>query len=223
MGPGPHQVSKLQKTTTLSTNAQSIVVLCGFQGPLRLAWYKQVSLFFCISGTQRMRRGHLIGAVPAQKVLKGSETETRELLGGTEEKGISLTRVHSPAHRENQRVFTNLAPLKFDFLLPLCIQRCAPLHQSREMGNNNAVWVVQPSKLNSIDHSSAREPAELSVVFLRKDMDTQHSLQIFLLDCRYFSITDLQNFTSSLSSTISSTKLIAWSAVKLRKDKYYLK
>ena len=33
MGPGPHQVSKLQKTTTLSTNAQSIVVLCGFQGP----------------------------------------------------------------------------------------------------------------------------------------------------------------------------------------------
>ena len=84
MGPGPHQVSKLQKTTTLSTNAQSIVVLGGFQGPLRLAWYKQVSLFFCISGTQRMRRGHFIGAVPAQKVLKGSETETRELLGGTD-------------------------------------------------------------------------------------------------------------------------------------------
>ena len=34
------------------------------------------------------------GAVSAQKALQGSETETRELLGGTKEKSISPTRGH---------------------------------------------------------------------------------------------------------------------------------
>ena len=33
-------------------------------------------------------------AVSAQKALQGSEMETRELLGGPEEKSISLTRGH---------------------------------------------------------------------------------------------------------------------------------
>ena len=37
--------------------------------------------------------GPLKGAVSAQKALQGSETETRELLGGTEEKSIALTGV----------------------------------------------------------------------------------------------------------------------------------
>ena len=39
-------------------------------------------------------RGPLKDAMSAQKVLQGSETETRELLGGTEEKSVSPTRGH---------------------------------------------------------------------------------------------------------------------------------
>ena len=35
-----------------------------------------------------MRRGPLKGTVSAQKVLEGSKTETRELLGGTKEKSF---------------------------------------------------------------------------------------------------------------------------------------
>ena len=34
------------------------------------------------------------GAMSAQKALRGSETETRELLGGTEENSVSLMRGH---------------------------------------------------------------------------------------------------------------------------------
>ena len=36
------------------------------------------------------------GAVSAQKALQGPETETRELLGGTEENSVSLMRGHCP-------------------------------------------------------------------------------------------------------------------------------
>ena len=39
-------------------------------------------------------RGPLMGPVSAQKALQGSETETRELLGGTKENSISLTSGH---------------------------------------------------------------------------------------------------------------------------------
>ena len=39
-------------------------------------------------------RGPLKGAVFAQKALQGSETETRELLGGTEEDSVPLMRDH---------------------------------------------------------------------------------------------------------------------------------
>ena len=44
--------------------------------------------------THEARRGPLKGAVPAQKALQGSETETRELLVGTKENSISPTRGH---------------------------------------------------------------------------------------------------------------------------------
>ena len=37
----------------------------------------------------RASRGPEKGAVSAQKALRGSETETRELLGGTEENSVS--------------------------------------------------------------------------------------------------------------------------------------
>ena len=40
----------------------------------------------------KVSRGTLKGAALAQKALQGSEAETRELLGGTEEKGLSPTR-----------------------------------------------------------------------------------------------------------------------------------
>ena len=39
-------------------------------------------------------RGPLKGAVSAQKALQGSKTETRELLGGTDENSVSLTMGH---------------------------------------------------------------------------------------------------------------------------------
>ena len=39
-------------------------------------------------------RGTLKGAVLSQKALQGSETETREVLGGTEENSVSLKRGH---------------------------------------------------------------------------------------------------------------------------------
>ena len=39
--------------------------------------------------TQKDNRGPLNGAVSAQKVFPGSETETRELLGGTEANSVS--------------------------------------------------------------------------------------------------------------------------------------
>ena len=45
--------------------------------------------------THQVSRGPLKGAVSAQKALQGSETETRELLGGMEEeKGVSPARGH---------------------------------------------------------------------------------------------------------------------------------
>ena len=50
-------------------------------------------------------RGPLKGAVSAQKALQWSETETRELLGGTEEKGTTPTRGHLFAHQANQLFF----------------------------------------------------------------------------------------------------------------------
>ena len=50
----------------------------------------------CSSSQQlpRPRLGPLKGAVSAQKAFPGSKTETRELLGGTEENGVSPTRGH---------------------------------------------------------------------------------------------------------------------------------
>ena len=49
------------------------------------------------SSSQQLPRLHLRplkGAVSAQKALRGSETETRELLGGTEENSVSQMRGH---------------------------------------------------------------------------------------------------------------------------------
>ena len=51
-----------------------------------------VSLYLCSSGSKA--RGPEKGAVSAQKALRGSETETRELLGGTEENSVSPMRSH---------------------------------------------------------------------------------------------------------------------------------
>ena len=53
-------------------------------------------------------RGPLKGAVSAQKALQGSETETRELLGGTAENSVSLMRGRLPFRQIND-FFTHLA------------------------------------------------------------------------------------------------------------------
>ena len=47
-----------------------------------------VSLFLCSSGSNSRGESRRAPAVSAQKALQGSEMETRELLGGMEEKGV---------------------------------------------------------------------------------------------------------------------------------------
>ena len=46
----------------------------------------------CFSLVPEASRGLLKGAASAQKALRGSEMETRELLGGTEENSVSPMR-----------------------------------------------------------------------------------------------------------------------------------
>ena len=48
--------------------------------------------------------------MPTQKAIKGSETETRELLGGTEENSVSSTRGHWFSLQAYQYFLTHLAP-----------------------------------------------------------------------------------------------------------------
>ena len=50
-------------------------------------------------------QGPFKGAVSAQKAIQGSETETRELLGGTTENSVSPTRGHWFALQANQDFF----------------------------------------------------------------------------------------------------------------------
>ena len=87
------------KTSAFSTNAQSrfaSVVVDGVLGPPRLA--QHTCRYPCISvvpeATCEASRGPEKGAVSAQKALRGSKTETRELLGGTEENSVSQMRGH---------------------------------------------------------------------------------------------------------------------------------
>ena len=93
------------KTTALSfsTNTQSRfapVVLDSVLGPLLLsAAHLTVSLFLSSSeATHEASQWPLKGAVSAP----GSETEARELLGGTDEKSASLMRIHLFALQTNQ-------------------------------------------------------------------------------------------------------------------------
>ena len=85
--------------SAFSTNAQSrfgSVVIDGILGPPRLARHN--CRCPCISAvpdaTHEASRGSEKSAVSAQKAFQGSETETRELLGGTEEDSVCPTRGH---------------------------------------------------------------------------------------------------------------------------------
>ena len=77
------------RKSAFSTNTQSrlaSIVVDGVLGPLRLT--RHTWWCCCISvvpeATHEASRGPEKGTVSAQKALQGSETETRELLGGTE-------------------------------------------------------------------------------------------------------------------------------------------
>ena len=59
-----------------------------------IAAHLTAHLFLYSSSKINARLSALEAAMSAQKALLGSETETRELLAGTEEKGISPTRGH---------------------------------------------------------------------------------------------------------------------------------
>ena len=81
------------KTCALSANAQSrfaLIVLDGVVGPPPLAW--NTLQCPCISAVTEARHevspGPFKAALSAQKAFQGSETETRELLGGTMENSL---------------------------------------------------------------------------------------------------------------------------------------
>ena len=104
-----------------STNAQSrfaSVVVDGVLGPPRLA--RHTWRCPCISvvpeATHEASRGPEKGAVSAQKALRGSETETRELLGGTEENSVSPMRGHWFALQANQWFFTKRKQKKIELV-----------------------------------------------------------------------------------------------------------
>ena len=77
----------------------------GVLGPSRLARYTWPSP--CISKVPKATAGMIKGPwrTPCQKALQGFETQTRELLGGTKEKNVSLTRGHWFASRQIRDLF----------------------------------------------------------------------------------------------------------------------
>ena len=72
------------------------VVVDGVLGPQRLLLntLQRPCFFVDPEATHEESRGPEKGAVSAQKALRGSEMETRELLGGTEENSVSPMRGH---------------------------------------------------------------------------------------------------------------------------------
>ena len=102
----------------LSMTRFASVVVDGVLGPLRLA--RHTWRCPCISvvpeATHEASRGPEKGAVSAQKALRGSETETRELLGGTEENRVSPMRGHWFALQANQWVFSERKQKKIELV-----------------------------------------------------------------------------------------------------------
>ena len=72
-------------------------VLDGVPGPPRLVRHtlRVCPCFFEVpEATNKASQGPLKDTLSAQKALQGSDAETRELLGGTEENSISSARGH---------------------------------------------------------------------------------------------------------------------------------
>ena len=81
----------------------------------RLTW-RCPCLYVVPEATHEASQGPLKGAVSAQKALRGSKTETGELLGGTEENSVSPMRDHWFALQANQWVFTKRKQKKIELL-----------------------------------------------------------------------------------------------------------
>ena len=86
-----------EKKCVFNKRTIKVSVSCSWRclGPYHLVAYLMVSLYLCSSGSNaggelRVLEGHRVSS----KALQGSETETRKLLGGTEEKNVSSTRGH---------------------------------------------------------------------------------------------------------------------------------
>ena len=69
-----------------------------------------------LKATHEARRGPMKGAVSTQKALQGSETETRELLGGTTENSVSPMRGHWFALLANQSFFIKRKQKKIELV-----------------------------------------------------------------------------------------------------------
>ena len=87
-GPPTFLEQRKESLVAFSTNAQSRFVSVVLDCVLRLC----PCIFVVLEAMHEASQGPLKGLVSAQKAFQGCETETRELLGGTEENSVSPTR-----------------------------------------------------------------------------------------------------------------------------------
>ena len=81
----------------ITNQSHEFYLECAFFTNQRREFYLDQLFYSALKSTEakhKASRGPLKGAVSAQKALQGSETETRELLGGTEENSVSTMRDH---------------------------------------------------------------------------------------------------------------------------------
>ena len=97
-GPGP---SKFREQKEVRFQKMKVYVNCSWL--LRLSQQTWLCPYISVvpEAMHEASQGPLKGAISAQKAHQGSETETRELLGGTTENSISPTRDHWFALKAN--------------------------------------------------------------------------------------------------------------------------
>ena len=98
-------------------------------------------------------REPLEGAVSGQTALQGSEMETRELLGGSEENSISLTRGHwfALSSQANQWGFLTLPEVMLmDATVNIIVIVFIVSHGIIDLVNFVRILVVQPMQLKYI-------------------------------------------------------------------------
>jgi len=118
------------------------------------------SLFLCSSGSYaEASHGRLKSAVSALKAFQGSETETSELLGGTEENSMTSTRGHRFFTKRNHKKIESVArpePTRFQNVAlrcletlpsPTCDGKVAEVtHNCAEVREAEGTYMLQPEQ-----------------------------------------------------------------------------